>query len=237
MRLASRLLRDRVVREWRGPAPAGKAASNPQLKEIMTKIGKGPQALQGSLGEALKQAPPAWDVIQGKTKEYALLTAESGQARPGQGDQGLMVQTDQDLFRVGRRARTRRHRAKTRRKRRSRLMLWAIRAWAVTANTGSWVRRWRHGAWRNGSWRSRWHGNAARRWIPSARWRRRTGRATTALRQTRWRVQVQLIRLSLEGRNRDPSTVRPDGSDQPVANRWTRGWTLVSREYPQWNSP
>jgi hypothetical protein len=68
-----------------GPAPAGKAASNPQLKEIMTKIGKGPQALQGSLGEALKQAPPTWDVIQGKAKEYALLTAELGKHDPVKG--------------------------------------------------------------------------------------------------------------------------------------------------------
>ena len=68
-----------------GPGPAGKAASNPQLKEIMTKIGKGPQALQGSLGEALKQAQPAWDVIQGKTKEYALFTADLGKHDPVKG--------------------------------------------------------------------------------------------------------------------------------------------------------
>ena len=61
-------------------------ASNPKLKAIMEKVGKGPQALQGSLSGALKQAEPAWDTIQPKTKEYAELTAELGKHDPPKGD-------------------------------------------------------------------------------------------------------------------------------------------------------
>jgi hypothetical protein len=60
-------------------------ASNPKLKAIMTKVGRGPQALQGSLTEALKQAEPAWETIQGKTKEYARLATEAGQHDPPKG--------------------------------------------------------------------------------------------------------------------------------------------------------
>jgi mono/diheme cytochrome c family protein len=51
----------------------------------MTKVGKGPQALQGSLGAALKQSEPAWDTIQPKTQEYAQLTSELGKLEPVKG--------------------------------------------------------------------------------------------------------------------------------------------------------
>ena len=69
------------------PGGPGQAArSNPKIKEIMTKVGKGPQALQGSLGEVLKQAEPAWDTIQPKTKEYAQLASEMGKLEPVRGD-------------------------------------------------------------------------------------------------------------------------------------------------------
>ncbi len=70
-----------------GPGPgAGQAArSNPKLKEIMSKVGRGPQALQGSLGEALKQGEPAWDAIKPKTQEYAQLASEMGKYEPVKG--------------------------------------------------------------------------------------------------------------------------------------------------------
>src|SRR4051794_27067415 len=69
-----------------GPGGGPAAASNPQLKAIMEKVGKGPQALQNSLGAALKQAEPGWDTIQPRTKEYAGLAAEIGNYDPPRGD-------------------------------------------------------------------------------------------------------------------------------------------------------
>jgi len=69
-----------------GPGGGPAVASNPKLKAIMEKVGKGPQALQGSLSGALKQGEPAWDTIQPKTKEYAELTAELGKHDPPKGD-------------------------------------------------------------------------------------------------------------------------------------------------------
>ena len=52
----------------------------------MTKVGRGPQALQGSLGDALKQAEPAWDTIQPKSQEYAQLASEVGKLEPVKGN-------------------------------------------------------------------------------------------------------------------------------------------------------
>ena len=63
------------------------ALSNPKIKEIMEKVGKGPAALQGSLVGALKQPQPAsWDSIQGKSKEYADLTSQLSKLEPVKGD-------------------------------------------------------------------------------------------------------------------------------------------------------
>ncbi len=68
-----------------GPGAGQAARSNPKLKAIMSKVGRGPQALQGSLGEALKQGEPAWDAIQPKTQEYAQLASEIGKYEPVKG--------------------------------------------------------------------------------------------------------------------------------------------------------
>ncbi len=68
-----------------GPGPGQAARSNPKLKEIMTKVGKGPQSLQDSLKGALKQGEPAWDTIQPKTQEYAQLASEMGKLEPVRG--------------------------------------------------------------------------------------------------------------------------------------------------------
>jgi hypothetical protein len=68
-----------------GPGGPGGPRSNPKLKELMGKIGRGPQALQGSLGAALKQSEPAWDTIQSKAHEYALATGELGKHEPVKG--------------------------------------------------------------------------------------------------------------------------------------------------------
>src|SRR5271166_2879987 len=65
-----------------GPGPG---RSNPKIKEIMAKVGRGPQALQGSLGDALKQGEPAWGTIQPKTQEYAQLVSKLGELEPVKG--------------------------------------------------------------------------------------------------------------------------------------------------------
>jgi hypothetical protein len=72
----------------KGPGPGGgpAVASNPQLKAIMEKFGKGPEALQKSLSGALKQAEPDWGTIQPKSKEYAGLATEIGKHDPPRGD-------------------------------------------------------------------------------------------------------------------------------------------------------
>jgi cytochrome c556 len=72
----------------KGPSvPSPKVAqSNPKIKEIMEKVGKGPAALQGSLGEAIKQTPPAWDTIQSKSKEYSDLASQLSKLDPIKGE-------------------------------------------------------------------------------------------------------------------------------------------------------
>jgi cytochrome c556 len=69
-----------------GAGPGQAARSNPKIKAIMTKVGKGPQSLQDSLKEALKQGEHAWDTIQPKSQEYAQLTSELGKLEPVRGD-------------------------------------------------------------------------------------------------------------------------------------------------------
>ena len=73
-------------KESSGPGGGQATRSNPKLKAIMTKVGRGPQALQGSLGDALKQAEPAWETIQPKTQEYAQLASEMVKLEPVKGD-------------------------------------------------------------------------------------------------------------------------------------------------------
>jgi hypothetical protein len=69
--------------QGRGPAAGN---SNPKIKEIMVKVGgRGPQALQTSLSDVLKQTDPAWDTIQGKAHEYAQLTSALGKLDPVRG--------------------------------------------------------------------------------------------------------------------------------------------------------
>ncbi len=68
-----------------GPGAGQAARSNPKLKSDHDQGWQGPQALQGSLGDALKQGEPAWDTIQPKTQEYAQLTSEMGKLEPVKG--------------------------------------------------------------------------------------------------------------------------------------------------------
>ena len=78
-----------------GGGPGSAAASNPKLKAIMTKVGKGPQSLQDSLKAAMKEQPPAWDAIGPKAKEYAQLAAEAGKYDPPRGEKSSWTKLTQ----------------------------------------------------------------------------------------------------------------------------------------------
>lgn len=60
-----------------GPSPGPTDVGGPptNIKQVMSKIGKPPQNLTNAIGEGLKADPPAWDALQGQTKEYAQLAA------------------------------------------------------------------------------------------------------------------------------------------------------------------
>lgn len=69
--------------------PAGNSAdagAAPGLKGIMIRIGRGPQALNQSLGQELKGDQPPWETIQPQAKEYAKLASEMGQYDPPKGE-------------------------------------------------------------------------------------------------------------------------------------------------------
>ena len=66
------------------PPPAG-GRSSPEIKEIMTKLAKGPNSLTPVLGNELKADQPAWETIQGQTKEYAQLAGELVKYDPPKG--------------------------------------------------------------------------------------------------------------------------------------------------------
>lgn len=68
------------------PGPGAGPGGNPKLKAIMTKVGKGPQSLQNSLKEAMKEEKPGWDAIGPKAKEYAQLASDTGSFDPPRGD-------------------------------------------------------------------------------------------------------------------------------------------------------
>jgi hypothetical protein len=68
------------------PVPEGSGTNSPPgIKQIMTKLAKGPGSLTPVLGVALKADQPAWETIQGQTKEYAQLAAELGKYDPPKG--------------------------------------------------------------------------------------------------------------------------------------------------------
>jgi hypothetical protein len=71
------------------PGPSGGSASSepgaPGLKQIMTKLAKGPNSLTPVIGEALKADKPDWDKIQPQAKEYANLSAEMAKYDPPKG--------------------------------------------------------------------------------------------------------------------------------------------------------
>jgi hypothetical protein len=56
-----------------------------KIKQIMMKVGKGPQALNPALGKGLDAEQPARETMQPLTKEYAQLAADLSQNDPPKG--------------------------------------------------------------------------------------------------------------------------------------------------------
>jgi hypothetical protein len=67
-----------------GPAGVGPGPSTP-IKEIMTKLTKGPGSLTPVISQELNTDPPPWDTIQTQTKEFAQLAASMGKYDPPKG--------------------------------------------------------------------------------------------------------------------------------------------------------
>jgi hypothetical protein len=65
-----------------GGMPAGGASLPPGIRQIMTKLAKGPKALTSVIGNELNQNPPPWETIQGQTKEYSQSASEMGKYDP-----------------------------------------------------------------------------------------------------------------------------------------------------------
>jgi hypothetical protein len=68
-----------------GGGPGGGAPGSPGIRQIMTKLAKGPSSLTPVIGNELGQDPPPWETIQGHTKEYAQSASELGKYDPPKG--------------------------------------------------------------------------------------------------------------------------------------------------------
>jgi hypothetical protein len=68
-----------------GGMPGGGGPVSPGIRQIMTKLAKGPNALTSVIGKELSQNPPPWETIQGQTKEYSLSASELGKYDPPRG--------------------------------------------------------------------------------------------------------------------------------------------------------
>ncbi len=68
-----------------GGPPGGGGGGNPAIREIMSKLTKGPMSLQSKLGNELQADPPDWDMIQPQAHEYAELAAKMGPLEPTKG--------------------------------------------------------------------------------------------------------------------------------------------------------
>jgi hypothetical protein len=79
-----------------GSAPAPTASNDPSadqakgggpgIRQIMFKIGRGPQGLDKALTTALQSESPTWDTVQTQTAEYVQLTTDLTKLDPPRGD-------------------------------------------------------------------------------------------------------------------------------------------------------
>ncbi len=68
-----------------GPGGPGGRPRGP-IGELMTKLAKGKQSINGQIGEELKATPTPWDKIQPQAKEYAQLASKLGDFPPPKGE-------------------------------------------------------------------------------------------------------------------------------------------------------
>jgi hypothetical protein len=68
---------------WPGMGGPGRPLS--PIGEVMNKLGKGPNALNATIGKELKTDPPPWDTIGPQAKEYAQLAASLSKYDPPKG--------------------------------------------------------------------------------------------------------------------------------------------------------
>jgi hypothetical protein len=68
-----------------GEATGSSTGGNPTIKEIMTKLTKGPASLTTVIGKELEAEPTPWDTIQGQTPEFVRLARALGQDNPPRG--------------------------------------------------------------------------------------------------------------------------------------------------------
>jgi Cytochrome C' len=65
--------------------PGPSATGVPGIRQIMTKLAKGPNALTSVIGNELNQSPPPWETIQGQAKEYYQSASDMGKYDPPKG--------------------------------------------------------------------------------------------------------------------------------------------------------
>jgi hypothetical protein len=68
-----------------GSGGPGGPPQAPGIRQIMTKLAKGPNSLTPLLGAELKEEKPQWDTIQAQAKEYVQLAKELGTYDPPKG--------------------------------------------------------------------------------------------------------------------------------------------------------
>jgi len=68
-----------------GDPPGGGPPGNPVIKQIMTKLAKGPQSLTELIGMGLNESPPPWEKIQSQSKEYLSESNELAKQEPKKG--------------------------------------------------------------------------------------------------------------------------------------------------------
>ena len=68
-----------------GVMPGPSATAVRGIRQIMTKLAKGPNALTSVIGNELNQSPPPWETIQGHAKEYYQSASEMSKYDPPKG--------------------------------------------------------------------------------------------------------------------------------------------------------
>ena len=117
-----------------GPGgPAGKTASNPEIRKIMTRL-SGASALGTLIGQVLKAESPAWDTIQPEAKEYAQLASDMAKQEPAKGSKDSWAKLSAKFAELASEL-DKAARPKTKRRRPPPMRILRHPAWHATANT------------------------------------------------------------------------------------------------------